>query len=215
MSSKPFGLTVRAESGALNYLSGDVTIHSKLFPSLLAVIKSLLADEAIYRPTYSGTGVVTLESSLGGYHVLELQGESWILERGSYWASEGDVDVSFYRERLTTGLLAGEGVMYLQTKVRGRGKVVLTTRGPVEEVVLAEGQSMVAQGPTVIARTRDVSFRMRRPTTNLLGFLTAGEGWVRVYRGPGRILVNPRPYWRYWILLERRGDLDLPSQATF
>ncbi len=176
----------------------------------------MLADEAIYRATYTGTGVVTLESSPGGYHILELQGESWILERGTYWASDGAVDVSFHRERVLTSLEAGEGLVYLQTRVSGRGQVALTTRGPIKEVTLESGQSMVAEGRSVIARSSEISFRMQRPTKNLLGLFTAGEGWwVRAYRGPGKILLNPRPYWRYWVLVGRRGELDLPSQATF
>ncbi len=118
---------VRVEAGALSYLQGDIQIHSKLMPSLGGAIKSLLADEAIYRPMYVGTGVITLESTLGGFHVLDLHGESWILERGTYWASEGSVDVSYHRERMLTSLWAGEGPVYLQTKVKGHGKVVVTT----------------------------------------------------------------------------------------
>jgi uncharacterized protein (AIM24 family) len=208
--------TVRAEAGALNYFTGDISIHSHVFPSLRSVVKSLLADEAIYRPTYTGTGVVTLEASLGGYHILELHGESWILERGTYWASDGDVDVSFHREKVLTSIKAGEGPVYLQTRVSGRGKVALTTRGPVTEVTLASGQSMVAEGRSVIARSPEVSFRMQRPTRNLLGLVTAREGWwIKAFRGPGKILLNPRPHWRYWVLVQRRGELDRPSQASF
>ena len=37
-----------------------------------------------------------------------------------------------HRERIMTSLWAGEGLIYLQTKVRGQGKVVLITRGLVE-----------------------------------------------------------------------------------
>lgn len=208
--------TVRAEAGAMNYLTGDIRIHSRLFPSLRSVGKSLLAGEAIYRPTYTGTGVVTLESSLGGYHILELHGESWILERGAYWASDGTVDVSFHREPVLTALKAGQGLVYLQTRVSGRGKVALTTKGPVKELTLERGQSMIAEGHSVVARTSEVAFRMRRPTENVLGRFTAGEGWwVWAYQGPGTILLNPRPYWRYWVLVEHRGEVDRPSQATF
>ena len=208
--------TARAEAGALSYMQGDITIHSRLFPSLLSVIRSLLADEAIYRPTYTGTGVVTLEPSLGGYHVIELQDESWILERGAYWASDGTVDVTFHREGILTALEAGEGLVYLRTRVSGRGKVVLTTKGPVEEIRLENGQSMIAEGRSVIARSAEVRFRMKRPTRNLLGRLTAGEGWwVQAYEGPGRILLNPRPYWRYWVLADSRRDVDRRSRATF
>ena len=157
---------IRVESGALSYLSDDISVYSQLMPSLGGLIQSLFADEAVYRPMYTGTGVITLESSLGGFHILDVQGESWILERGAYWASEGNVDVGFHRERLSTSIWAGEGLVYLQTRVRGYGKVALATRGPVEEVALGPGRRVVAEGKYVIARTGDVSFKVRRTTKN-------------------------------------------------
>jgi uncharacterized protein (AIM24 family) len=205
---------VRVESGALSYLTGDIVIHSRLMPSVGGLIKSLLADEAVYRPTYSGTGVITLESTLGGFHVLDLAGESWILERGTYWASEGSVDVSYRRERLITGLWAGEGLVYLQTKVSGYGKVVVATRGPVEEIVLEKGKQVAAEGKYVICRTADVAFKVRRSTKNFFGRFTSGEGFVRTYEGPGKVILNPAPYWRYRVFTERAGDTDFPSRAT-
>jgi uncharacterized protein (AIM24 family) len=94
--------------------------------------------------------------------------------------------------------------------------VVLTTKGPVEEVRLGSGQSMIAEGRSVIARSTEVRFRMRRPTRNLLGRFTAGEGWwLQAYEGPGRILINPRPYWRYWVLADSRREVNRRSIATF
>jgi uncharacterized protein (AIM24 family) len=205
---------VRAEAGSLSYLTGDIDIHSQLVPSFVGLIKSLLADEAVFRPMYFGTGVITLESSLGGFHVLDLNGESWILERGAYWASEGGVEVSFHREPISTGLWAGEGPVYLQTKVKGHGKVVLTTRGPVEEIDLDEGKSVAAEGKYVIARTAGVEFKVRRSTKNYLGRFTSGEGRVRIFKGRGRILLNPAPYWRYRVFTERGNEPDVPSHAT-
>ncbi len=206
---------VRVESGALSYLHGDISIHSQLVPSVGGMLKSMLADEAIYRPTYTGTGVITLESSLGGFHVLNLQGESWILERGTYWASDGSVDVGFYREKLKASMWAGEGPIYLQTRVRGEGQVVLTTRGPVELLQLRPGEPVVTEGSYVVARTGDVSFSVRRSTKNFMGRFTAGEGLVRVYEGSGKVLINPAPYWRYRVFAERAGpSADSPSKMT-
>jgi len=205
---------VRVESGALSYLTGDIKIHSQLVPSIGGLFKSIMADEAVYRPTYTGTGVITLESSLGGFHVIDLKGESWILEKGTYWASEGSIDVNFHRERMQSALWAGEGPIYLQTRVRGHGKVALATRGPVEEVSLAGGKKVAAEGKYVIARTGDVTFNVRRSTKNFFGRFTAGEGRVRIYEGEGRILLNPAPYWRYRILAERAGDPDAPAKFT-
>lgn len=205
---------VRIESGALSYLIGDIAIHSKLIPSFGGLIRSLMADESVYRPTYTGTGIITLESSLGGFHVFRLRGESWILERGTYWASEGAIDVKFHRERTMTSLWAGEGLVHLQTKVSGNGQVVVTTRGPAEELTLQSGQEFVAEGNYVVGRTAEVGLQIRRPTKNYLGRFTSGEGFVRAYKGPGRLLITPTPYWRYYMMQQRTHNMDLPSRAT-
>ena len=204
---------VRVEAGALCYLTGDVSIHSRLTTSVGALIKSVLADQAIYRPTYSGTGVITLESSFGGFHVLDLQGESWILERGAYWASDGSVDIGYHRERMMTSLWAGEGPVYLQARVRGHGKVVVRTCGPVEEVNLADCKQVAAEGKFVIGRTGDVSFKVVRPTKNLIGRFTSGEKFVRLYSGSGRLLLNPTPYWRYRMFAERGTGSNVSASA--
>jgi uncharacterized protein (AIM24 family) len=204
--------TIRAEPGAFCYMTGDITIHSKLIPSIGGAIKSLLASEAVYRPTYTGTGEITLESSFGGFHVLELHNEAWILERGAYWASEGSVNVSYHRESLLTALWSGEGLVYLQTKVSGSGKVLVTTRGPIETIEVTPGKKIVAEDGFVIARTPGVSMKIRRPTKTYLGRFTAGEPFVRVFAGEGRVLLNPSPYWRYRMFNERNGASVHPTQ---
>jgi uncharacterized protein (AIM24 family) len=191
---------VRCESGALNYLRGDIAIHSQLIPSVGDLVSSTIAGESVYRPTYAGTGVITLASSLGGFHVFELQGENWILEKGSYWASEGSVKLQFFREKLLTSLWAGEGFVYLQTRVSGEGKVAVCTKGPIEEMELADGEPLLVEGNCVIGRTQSVQFSMRRPTKNFWGRFTSGESIVRSYRGPGKILLNPTFYWRYYMM---------------
>jgi uncharacterized protein (AIM24 family) len=194
---------VRIESGALNYYVGEIAVHSQLVPSWRGLVTSLMAGESVYRPTYAGTGTITLESSLGGFHVFDLNGESWILEKGTYWASEGDVDIRFFREKAMTAFWSGEGFVYLQTKATGTGKVVVSTRGPVEQIELREGQEMVVDGNCVIGRMASVAFNVRRSTKNYLGRYTAGEPFVRVYQGPGMLLLNPSYYWRYYMMLQR------------
>jgi uncharacterized protein (AIM24 family) len=88
------------------------------------------------RPSYTGTGTINLESSLGGYYPFEVAGESWILENGAYWASEGGVQLGLYRERVSPSFWAGEGFIDYQTRLSGHGRAVLNAPGPVEEVTL-------------------------------------------------------------------------------
>ena len=93
--------TVRAESGALSTMSGDIVMDVPL-PSVGKLLKSYLSEEAYLRPTYTGTGDVLLEPSYNGFYVFDLQGESWILASGIYWASEASVEVSTITERAWT-----------------------------------------------------------------------------------------------------------------
>lgn len=206
--------SVRVEAGALSYMMGSIRVYSMTFPPLGTVLRSWLANESVYRPVYSGSGTLTLESSLGGYHLIDLDGETWLLDRGAYWASEGSVDIGFHREPVWRSMLAGEGPVYLLTRVRGHGKVALTTKGPVFEHQLRPGERVICDGSLVIARTGDVRFRVGRPTNNRLGFLTVGEGWVRIYEGTGKVLMNPAPFWRYRILHAQSRKSSAAVRAT-
>ena len=186
--------TVRAESGALCYFYGDIEIDARV-PSIGRVVRNLLAEQSVVRPSYSGTGTLYLESSVGGFQVFDMDGNTWILEPGVYWASEEDVTLKFFRERVLTSLLTGEGVILLRTKVSGTGKLVLKTNGPVEVVELKD-QRLATDGNYVLARTEGIAYRVRRSARTLIGSLLTGERRLRVYEGTGRILLSSYPYWR-------------------
>jgi uncharacterized protein (AIM24 family) len=186
--------TVRTESGALYYMRGDLRMESKA-PSLGGVLKAFASGESVFRPTYSGTGELFLEPSFGGFQVMELDGEAWILESGAYVASESGVAVDVHREQTMTAFKSGEGLVDFQTKVSGKGKVVIATPGPVQETRLA-GETLTVDGRYVLAREAGVVYGAQRATKSLVGSITSGEGLVRTYRGEGRLLMAPIPYWR-------------------
>jgi uncharacterized protein (AIM24 family) len=188
--------TVRAEAGALSHMQGDIKITARL-PSPLSALKSAISNEALVRPSYSGTGTINLESSMGGYYPFEVAGDSWILENGAYWASEGTVELRLHRERVWTSFWAGEGLIDYQTKVSGYGCVVLNAPGPVEEVTLKDERLMV-EGKLVLARTEGLDYRMRRPTS-LVQSLFSGEAAMRAYQGTGKALVCWTPYWNQYV----------------
>ena len=202
--------SITAEAGALSYMIGNITMHSPFFISPTAFIKSTLAGEPPVRPRYTGTGTITLESSLGGFHVIEVGNSDWILEPGAYWASDSRVDVSYHRESVLTSLWAGKGLVYLQTRVTGRGQCILHTRGPVEELTIQSDKIVVAESPFIIARTSNVSMKVRRPTNNFLGRFTSKEPFVREFRttgdGIGRVLVLEAQYWRQLVLARKSQD---------
>jgi uncharacterized protein (AIM24 family) len=188
--------TIRAEAGALSHMQGDIKVTARL-PSPASALRSIISDEALVRPSYTGTGVINLESSMGGYYPFEVAGESWILENGAYWASEGGVELRLHRERVWTSFWAGEGLIDYQTKVSGRGRVVLNAPGPVEEVTL-KGERLMVEGKLVLARTEGLDYGVRR-LTSFVQSLFSGEAAVRVYQGSGKALVCWTPYWNQQI----------------
>jgi uncharacterized protein (AIM24 family) len=194
--------TVQAERGALCWMTGDIVMEAKL-AFIGRAVTSYLSEESFIRPTYTGTGTIYLESSFGGFHVMDLADESWIVQAGGYWASEGSVRLTIRREKIWSSLWAGEGLIDWQTQLTGRGKVVLTSQGPLDEITLEPGQKLFANGKYVIARTANVGFYVQRTTKSLVGAYVSGEGYCRCYTGPGRVFLSSTPYWRYRMFVQQ------------
>lgn len=196
---------VRTERGALNHLHGNIAMDVPL-PSLAAWWVSLFSDESLMRPRYSGTGSVYLDSTLGGYHLMDVKpGERWILDTKCFWASDGEVHLGIHREPVWTALWANQGLLWYKTALKGDGQVVLAVDGPVQEVELVDDR-LVADGPFVIARTAGISLSVRRPTKSWLSYLLSGQNRAFVYEGTGKLLLCTTPYWRQRMQRERRTD---------
>jgi len=186
---------VRAERGALNHYKGAITMDVP-FPSLRAWWVSLFSDESLLRPRYEGTGTVYLDSSLGGFHSMEIMpGERWILDTKCFWASDGEVKLSVHRERTWTAYWADQGLFWYKTALKGEGQVVLSVPGPVEEVHLVDDQ-IVVDGTQVVARTSGITLSVRRPARSWLSYWLSGQKLAYCYRGTGRLLLCTTPYWR-------------------
>jgi len=195
---------VRTERGALNHMQGAITMDVP-WPTLQAWWVSLFSDESLLRPRYSGTGTVYLDSSLGGYHLLKINpGERWVLDTRCFWASEGEVGLSITREPMLTSLWADEGLFWYKTVLKGKGKAVLSVPGPVQELELND-DTLVTDGPFVVARTQGISMQIKRPAKNIISYWLSGQKRAHVYKGTGKVLLCTVPYWRARMQKERAG----------
>lgn len=185
--------TVRARRGAMSNTRGTIKLIPRL-PGVLDYVRSLYNEEARIRPEYVGSGTVTLQPSLGGYHVMEVvEGESWVLEPGVYWASEGGVRLGLTRDPMWASLWLGDGFLNWKTFISGAGRVALNAPGPVETVEITDG-AFRAQGRIILGRTAGLRFTSERPA-RFPRNLIAGQRRLRVLRGTGRVLVCFTPYW--------------------
>lgn len=174
--------TIRAESGALHYMRGQIEMTSKA-PGASKLLKSLVSGENVFRPTYTGTGEIYFGPPIfGEYVVLQLNNEEWILDQGAYVCSDMGIEVDVHRNAALTGMMGGEGLF--QTKVSGTGTVVMQGQGKVQAIDLA-GETLSVDGGFAIARTSGVQYAVKRASKSLVGSFTSGEGLVNTFTGTG------------------------------
>lgn len=178
---------VRTEAGAVYYMVGSITMEAKA-PSMGGFLKSMVSAESVVRPIYRGTGQLFLEPSYGDFTILELNGEEWILDRGAYYASEMSVEVGVVTNKALSGMFSGEG--FFQTKVSGKGKVIITSQGPLETIEL-NNSKLVVDGKFAVARTGNLEFKVEKATKGLFGTAISGEGLVNTFTGTGKVLIAP------------------------
>ncbi|MFK7990142.1 MAG: AIM24 family protein [Sandaracinaceae bacterium] len=182
--------TIRAESGALHYMFGQIEMTSKA-PSAGGFLKSMVSGENVFKPTYTGTGEIHFGPPIfGEYLVMQLNNEEWILDQGAYVCSDMGIEVDVFRNKALTGLVGGEGLF--QTKVRGTGTLVLIAPGKIQTYTL-QGHKLAVDGNYAIARSASLDYSVQRASKSLVGSFTSGEGLLNVFQGTGTVLLAPVP----------------------
>jgi len=179
------GLVV--EAGLMHYYQGDIQVKNPM-PGTGKFFKSRLSGEKVFRPEYHGTGKLVLEPSLNDYFALELQDESYIIDKGAFCAADMGITVDIAVNKAMTGMLSGEGMV--QTLVKGTGTVIMEVPGPVEKIQL-DNDTLVVDGDFTVARSQSLSFQTQKLTSSIIGTMTSGEGWVNVVHGTGTVFLSP------------------------
>lgn len=78
-------------------------------------------------------------------------------------------------------------------KLNGQGLVILESPVPRDELVEIElnNDQVKINGNMAVAWSGSLTFTVERSTRSLVGSTVAGEGFVNVYRGTGKLLMAP------------------------
>jgi uncharacterized protein (AIM24 family) len=201
--------TIRAEAGALHYMRGMINLESKT-PSAKGFLKSMVTQESIFRPTYTGTGEIYFGPPIfGEYSFLDLENEGWILDKGACVCSDVGIEVGVFANTAITGLVSGEG--FFQTQVKGTGRVVIQSPGPLETIEL-DSERLAVDGSFAVARQSHLDLKVQRAAKGILGSMTSGEGLLNIIEGTGRVLLSPVP--NLYVNLVREVRSGLPTSAS-
>ncbi|MEM9405064.1 MAG: AIM24 family protein, partial [Acidobacteriota bacterium] len=180
------GDRVHVEGGAMHYMRGHISIDVPK-ASAKNFLKAAATNEGV-RPIYSGNGEIFLEPTTGEINLLELNGESWVLDKGAFLAADDEIEVGVFVNKGGGALLGGEGVF--QTQVSGRGKVLYNSWGPVQKLEL-QNERLTVDGSFAVARSASLSFKVEKATKGLIAAARSGEGLVNVIEGTGTVMIAP------------------------
>lgn len=157
-------------------------------------IKGSITSESTVKPKYKGTGMLVLEPTYK--HILLEDLSTWnggiVLDDGLFLACESNIQQKVVmRSNLSSAVLGKEGLFNLS--LIGNGVVALESPVPREELVEVELQNDVLRidGNFAVAWSKELQFTVEKSTKSLIGSAIAGEGFVNVYRGTGKVLMAP------------------------
>jgi uncharacterized protein (TIGR00266 family) len=184
---------IQVEAGSMVGMSSDLQVVTKARGGLLkSLARSMLGGESFFINTYRASGQggrVLLAPALPGDIVTRhMEGETLLVQSGSYVASSDGVDISTKWGGAKT-FFAREGLILL--KVSGTGTLVLSSYGAIEEMELAPGESFTVDTGHLVAFGDRLGFNVRR-VGGLKSTLFSGEGLVVDLTGPGRFWLQTR-----------------------
>lgn len=186
------GERVKAESGAMMGMSGDLTVETRTGGLLKGLKRAVMGGESFFQNTFTAGargGYLWLAPALPGDVIhTRLAGNALIVQDGSYLASapEIDVDTRFQGAR---GFFSGEGFVML--RVSGTGDLLLSSYGAIDRHDLGPGQEFRVDTGHLVAFTEGMHFDTQR-IGGLKTTLFSGEGVVSAFRGPGTVWTQSR-----------------------
>jgi uncharacterized protein (TIGR00266 family) len=183
---------IRAEPGAMVSFSGGVDIETKMEGGLFKSLgRAMIGGESLFQNFWKAGaqgGEVTLAPELpGDIIMIEMNGETVLVQTGCFMASEDGVEIN--AKLSGKAFMAGEGLSILEA--RGRGKLLVSSYGAVYEKTIAQGEKYVVDSSHLVAFDGTLSVKPR-PVGGLKSTLLSGEGLVIELTGPGRIFIQTR-----------------------
>jgi uncharacterized protein (TIGR00266 family) len=194
------GDVVRAEAGALMYMTETVEMDAKMEGGLLGgLTRKLLAGESLFITYFRGVAAGAKVAFAGPYpgkiiHI-PLTGNQVLCQRDAFLCATGNVSLSIaFTKRLGAGFFGGEG--FILQKMEGTGELFIHSGGTIVPFELGAGERLRVDTGCLVALDASVDYDIARVggiKTSLFG----GEGlFFASLTGPGRVWLQTLPFSR-------------------
>ena len=194
------GDVIRAEAGAMMYMTDGITMDAKMDGGVLGGLKrAFLSGESFFITYFSceaPAGRVAFAAPFPGKIIsLDLLQSAVMCQKDSFLCAVGavDIDIAFTR-KLGAGFFGGEG--FILQKLEGTGKVFIHSGGTIVEHHLAAGERLKVDTGCLVAFDPSVEYDIER-VGNIKTSLFGGEGlFFASMTGPGRVWLQTLPFSR-------------------
>jgi uncharacterized protein (TIGR00266 family) len=186
----PPGHTVRAESGAMVSMGGDVTLDSSMEGGLWGAVKRSAGGRSGFVSRFSGPGDLALAPPAPGDVVpVELTGRPYAIAAHGYLASSDGVEIESGWGGARS-FFASDSAFVLRAS--GTGVVLLSAFGALAHRSLAPGERHLVDTGHLIAWPADSQYTLRKAARSLFRSVTSGAGLVAEFTGPADLLLQTR-----------------------
>jgi uncharacterized protein (TIGR00266 family) len=181
------------EAGAMVAMSTDLEMETKARGGFLKSIgRATFGGESFFLNTYkapaSGGKIYLAPALPGDMQVMEMEGETLMVQSGGYIASSPELQVDTKWSGAKT-FFASEGLVML--KVHGTGNLVIAAYGALEEFELGPGEMFTVDTGHLVTFTEGMGFNVRKVGGWKSTFFS-GEGLVVDLTGPGKATLQTR-----------------------
>lgn len=188
------GENIHAESGAMLGMDASAVIQGNMKGGLWKAAKrAILTSESFFVTTITAkendTEVMLAPRATGDIEAIELKGDDYLVQGGSFLASTGDIvtDSKFTGFR---GFLSGEGIFMIEAK--GTGTMFVSSFGGIVKKDIPAGKEYVVDNGHIVAFAKNVQYRMAKVGEGMMNMVTTGEGLACIFTGPGTVYLQTR-----------------------
>ncbi|KAF3492167.1 uncharacterized protein GIQ15_01684 [Arthroderma uncinatum] len=181
------GCPLTAKPGAMIAMSPTVSLKGSVKFSM----KKMLAGGEMSSSTYTGPGELLLAPTmLGDISLLKLNGqEQWSVGKDAFLACTQGIVKDYKNQGLSKAFFSGEGLFVY--KISGTGILFIQSFGAIIRKDLMDGEKYIVDNGHLVAWNS--KYVMERVASGgMLSNLSAGEGLVCKFTGPGTIYLQTR-----------------------
>ena len=189
------GESVNCESGSMSWMSAGIKMQTSTGGGIGKMFGRMMTGESAMINTYTAeqAGEIAFASSFpGSIKAIELNGNSFLAQKGAFLASFGNIEQSVgIQKNVGGGFFGGEG--FLMQRFTGTGIVFLEVDGTAIEYDLQPGEKMVVDTGYTVMMDSTVNLEVER-VKGVKNVRFGGEGLFNTtLTGPGKIMLQSMP----------------------